>query len=43
MSESKLIIALIVGIIVVKLFAVHYYIKVKTPKSSQDTDNKDEP
>jgi hypothetical protein len=36
MGNSKIIIALVVAIVVIKLFAVHYYIKTKVDKDTND-------
>lgn len=41
MGNSKIIIALVVAIVVIKLVAVHYYIKTKVDKDTIDnTKNK---
>lgn len=40
MGNSKIIIAVVVSIIVVKLFAVHYYLKTKTNKNEKEDNEK---
>ena len=39
MGNSKIIIAVVVGIIVLKLIAVHLYLKKKVNESEQTKDN----
>jgi len=39
MGNSKIIIAVVVGIIVIKLLAVHLYLKTKIDSSKDNKDN----
>jgi hypothetical protein len=41
MGNSKIIIALVIAIVVIKLFAVHYYIKTKIDKDTIDNEKSD--
>jgi|GEM_PF-2508571 len=43
MGNSKIIIAVVVGIIVIKLVAVHFYLKVKTKQPEKKEENDDKP
>jgi len=40
MVNSKIIIIVVVSIIVIKLFAVHYYLKTKINKNDKDDNDK---
>jgi hypothetical protein len=42
MGNSKIIIAVVVGIIVLKLIAVHFYLKAKINQSEQNTNASDD-
>jgi hypothetical protein len=40
MGNSKVIIAIVVTIIIVKILAVHYYVKSKIKESEEKSDDK---